>query len=234
MTAVVKLPDELEVLWAVGIGQEGPGGPSQQPPDSDHRRDGEAEEIGENAPKRRPAETGRNLCLPPRADRQPFGNRNLLYSRSLPRCPGGEIRNVRVAGNPVEELLGREPILGRSFSAEEFQFLPVQGAIRPSSGVILTHEIWQSQFGSRPDVLDQVIRIDGDPRHIIGVMPPGFRLFRDDRPELFVPLQPRTDHLTDRRRAYLEIIGRLRPGVTLERAQARLAVMSASASEGTR
>jgi len=69
VTAVVKLPDELEVSWAARIGQEGPGGPSQQPPDSDRRRDGEAEEIRQDAPKRRPTETGRNPCLPPQADR---------------------------------------------------------------------------------------------------------------------------------------------------------------------
>ena len=54
VTAVVKLPDELEALGAVGIGQQGPRGPSQQPPDPDRRRDGEAEDIGENTPKRRP------------------------------------------------------------------------------------------------------------------------------------------------------------------------------------
>lgn len=109
-------------------------------------------------------------------------------------------------------VLKVEPQLGRAFADAE---------IGPDNdGVaLLSHGLWQRRFGGDRNILGQVITVDGKPREVIGVLPPGIGFpTRDVR--LWLPY-PR-DH-SERRRAHLyEVIARLGDGVTMARAQAEM------------
>ena len=115
-----------------------------------------------------------------------------------------------------------EPTLGRRFSPEDDS---------PGSPltVILGHAYWQSHFGGDPDVLDQTLLVDGQPRAIIGVMPPGFRLIGRD-PAAYLPFQFNRAELFVGNFSY-QALARLKPGVTLEQANADIARMVPMAIE---
>jgi putative ABC transport system permease protein len=110
------------------------------------------------------------------------------------------------------ELLGVAPILGRTFTAEEDQ--PDHDLV-----VILSYGLWQRRFGGDPNILGQTILLNNRPRVAIGVMPRGFQF--PEVAEAWGPLAltPKTFTRTDHG---LEAIGRLKPGVTLEQAQAEM------------
>jgi putative ABC transport system permease protein len=113
-------------------------------------------------------------------------------------------------------LLGVPPALGRPFSAKD----DVAGS--PPT-VILTHGYWQSRFGGDPGVLGRRLMLDGEPREIIGVMPQHFR-FLNVKASLILPLQ------LDRSKVFLGnfsymSVARLKPGVTVEGANADVARM---------
>ena len=69
----------------------------------------------------------------------------------------------------VFHALGVQPALGRAFTEEEDR-----GRNEPV--IVLGHEFWQRRLGGRTDVLAMTITADGRPRHVIGVMPPGFTI----------------------------------------------------------
>ena len=99
-------------------------------------------------------------------------------------------------------------------------------AARPGLGgpaiAILSHELWQSAFGGQP-LVGATVSVDNRPHEIIGIMPPGVDLM-DSRPEIWLPIgvhpvirQIRTSHV-------LNVIGRLKPGVTPQAAQTELSL----------
>jgi putative ABC transport system permease protein len=107
-------------------------------------------------------------------------------------------------------VLGVAPALGRGFT--EAHEVPGQDGV-----VVLSHALWSDQFGADPGVLGRTLRLDGVDYEVIGVMPPGFA--EPGATELWVPLAFTADDLTTQRGAhYLDVYGRLRPDVTLERA----------------
>src|SRR4029077_3093984 len=89
--------------------------------------------------------------------------------------------NLTDGGNPEEliaqnvtaeyfSVIGVGPFLGRAFSAEE--------SVNPKSYVvILSYELWQRRFGSDQSIIGRSIQLNGNPQTVIGVMPPGVRLF---------------------------------------------------------
>lgn len=93
--------------------------------------------------------------------------------------------------------------------------------------VVLSHGLWQRRFGGATGVIGEEVRVDGRPRRVIGIMPPGFRLpldYRSDRPtELWVPLaiDPAGALPWGDRGEFL--FARLKAGVSPERATADLA-----------
>jgi len=110
------------------------------------------------------------------------------------------------------EILKVAPILGRTFTAEEDQ--PDHDLV-----VILSYGLWQRRFGSDPNILGQTLLLNNRPRVVIGIMPKGFQF--PEVAEAWGPLAltpklfTRTDH-------GLLSIARLKPGVTLEQAQAEM------------
>ena len=119
------------------------------------------------------------------------------------------------------EVLGIAPILGRTFTAEEDQ--PDHDLV-----VILSYSLWQRRFGGDPNVLGQTVLLNNRPRVVIGVMPKGFQF--PEVAEAWGPLAltpkqfTRTDH-------GLDSIARLKPGVTLQQAQAEMISVAASIEE---
>ena len=116
----------------------------------------------------------------------------------------------------VLDALRVEPLLGRRFTADD-------DSPRTPRRVILTHAYWQQKFGSDSMVVGRNVTIDGTPREIVGVLPAGFR-FLDRRLQVVLPLR------FDRAKLFVgnfsfQGIARLRPGVTIEQANADVARM---------
>lgn len=113
-------------------------------------------------------------------------------------------------------LLGVGPLIGRVFTAEDAQ---------KGQPVLLSHALWKSQFGGDPNVMGTSIRLDGSPYTVIGVMPVSFQ-FPSRSVEAWTPLVLREEDFTDRNDNYLEVLARLRPGVSIEQARQDLAIVS--------
>ena len=87
--------------------------------------------------------------------------------------------------------------------------------------VVISHELWRTQFGGSPGVLGRTVRLDGIPHTVIGVMPPDFH-FPNRSVDLWTPLILGPNNFQDRNDNYLYGVGRLAPGRTFEEAQAEL------------
>jgi putative ABC transport system permease protein len=107
------------------------------------------------------------------------------------------------------EMLGRPFFLGRDF-------LPEEGVDGKSHVVILTHKLW-SHLGADPKVVGHSIRINGEPYTVVGVLTPG--IFDRDQSQMTVPLVFKPEQLNHDFH-WLGAMGRLKPGVTLQQAQA--------------
>ncbi len=110
-------------------------------------------------------------------------------------------------------MLGVQPILGRSFTAEE-------GEPGSNRVVILGFGLWQ-RLGGRPDVIGQTLTLDEIPRTIVGVMPRSFRIeVLTNAGDVFLPLA--RDHFAAGTRAFRAFrgIARLQPHVTVDQANA--------------
>ena len=91
---------------------------------------------------------------------------------------------------------------------------------------VLSHGLWQAQFGGAGDVLGRVIRLDGVPHTVVGVMPPSFH-FPNRDVQAWTPLVFSPPDFQDRNNTYLEGVARLRDGTTVEQARGELAVVAA-------
>jgi putative ABC transport system permease protein len=130
-------------------------------------------------------------------------------------------------GNSVEQLQiapappGFLPMLGYGHPlALGRDFLESEGTTGNDQVVIITHRIWRDRFASDPNVIGQQIRIDRKPYTIVGVLaagPPD-----ENQSQLWVPLSFSQDDLTTGLHRLL-VMGRLKPGVTLEQVNAGLA-----------
>ncbi|HXG65437.1 MAG TPA: ABC transporter permease [Blastocatellia bacterium] len=109
-------------------------------------------------------------------------------------------------------VMGVNPIMGRSFLPEDD---------RPGNNrvVILGHGLWQRRFGSNPDIVGQTITLDGEAHTVIGVLPAEFRFL--DGAGMCIPsgLQVNPQQRGNR---FLNVIARLKPGVTLAEARAEM------------
>jgi predicted permease len=138
----------------------------------------------------------------------------------------GDSVSVTGQGNPeqvhaldvtdgVLPVLGVPPMLGRWFSRADAQ---------PGSPetAILGYAYWQDRFGADRSITGRVIRVDGKPRQIIGVMPREFRFLDGEQPALYLPYQFDRSKTTLGQFSY-DGVARLRPGVSLEAANAEIA-----------
>ena len=115
------------------------------------------------------------------------------------------------------DVLGVQPAIGRPFTAQE------DAAKRKV--VVLSYALWQRRFSGNPSVVGRSILMDGEATTVVGVMPRGF-FFPDNATEYWVPAYFTPEDLARRTRHYLEVVARMKPGVTRERAQRDLEVIA--------
>jgi putative ABC transport system permease protein len=127
------------------------------------------------------------------------------------------------------QVLGTRMRLGRAFLPEEYQ-------PEASRAAILSYATWRDRFGADASIVGQAVRLGrGAPFTIVGVMPAGLelRLFdnrfqRQPEPRLWLPMQGFADFaLNARGNGFWNVLGRLRPGVSIEEAQAEFDALSA-------
>lgn len=116
------------------------------------------------------------------------------------------------------DVVGARPLVGRAFVAGD----DAPGAARV---VVLGYDVWQGRFGGDPKVVGRTIRVNGLPTTIVGVMPEGFKFPFNQ--QIWVPLV--LDTLKQKRGEGVDLVvfGRLRPGVSLDQAQAEFATLAA-------
>lgn len=112
-------------------------------------------------------------------------------------------------------VLGARAEIGRTFKRGEDQ--PGQDRL-----VILSHALWQSKFGGDPEVLGRPIMIYGEGREVVGVMPPDFD-FPSSNVQLWIPFRLDSTNIVEHwNSGWVPLIGRLRPGATIEQAQGEM------------
>ena len=117
-------------------------------------------------------------------------------------------------------LLGVQPAMGRLFTAAEDR----EGA--PGT-LLLSYQLWQAVFGGDAGVIGRRVNLDNEPFVVIGVMPRDFHFPSRDA-ELWMPTRfhEHDDDFRDRNNNYLNVVARLRPGVSLDRARAEMGVVA--------
>ena len=142
-----------------------------------------------------------------------------LTSRTI--VGGGEPVRVQGAhGSPnLFSVMGVGAAHGRTFAEAE----NVPGA---NNVVVLSHGLWTRHFGARPDVVETTIEMSGRQMRVIGVMPQAFRFPNKDT-EFWIPTGPSEQQRANRNSLWLQAIGRLKAGVSVEQAQSDLARINA-------
>ena len=115
------------------------------------------------------------------------------------------------------DVLGVRPLRGQAFTTE--QDLPNADPV-----VVISHELWQGSLGGDPGIVGRRIQVQGLPRTVVGVMPPGFDL-HDSRSHLWLPLGLDPANRQNRGSHFLYLVGRLAPGTSPGQADAELRAM---------
>src|SRR5215471_11148496 len=139
------------------------------------------------------------------------------YDGAQGNLAGGDeaeyVRGLRVSED-FFRALGVYPALGRAFTSAE----DTPGGERVA---ILSHGLWQRRFGGKTEILGRTVSFNDQAITIVGIMPPEFRF--DSGVDLFTPMQARPNAHSDEN---ADVVGRLKPGVTIEQAKAELKVIA--------
>jgi len=133
--------------------------------------------------------------------------------------------SVQLATPELFRVLGVEPILGRGMTEED---------IRPGAPevAVLSYGLWQRRFGGDPQVVGRPITLNGAPCTVVGVLPAGFQWHIRKRSgtarpaEVWTVLTMPTEGSGVRGR-FLSVVARLKPGVSLEQAEAEMKTIHA-------
>jgi putative ABC transport system permease protein len=154
---------------------------------------------------------------------QSFTGMAAMAERSFNLTGVGEperLEGRRVSAN-LFDLLGVPALIGRTFVADDD---------RPGTHVVLlSHSLWQRRFGSDPGVIGRALTLNGESYTVIGVMPafvqlPGYSTRSD---QLWVPIAFPPEEASQRGNHFLEVIARLKPGITLQQAQVEMETIAA-------
>ncbi|MGO9268945.1 MAG: ADOP family duplicated permease [Terriglobia bacterium] len=130
------------------------------------------------------------------------------------------VSGVRVSANLLP-ILGASAALGRTFTGDENQ-------AGRDTVTLLSDALWRRRFGADPSLIGKTISLDGSPHTVVGIVPRGFRFSTDgsDSPDVWVPIAFHPDP-GGQTGGTLRLIARLKPGITLERAQAEMSTIAA-------
>jgi putative ABC transport system permease protein len=120
------------------------------------------------------------------------------------------------------DVLGIQPMLGRAFTEQEDR--------SGENVVILSYGLWQSRYARDAGIIGRSILMDGAKTTIIGVMRPGFVL-PERTTQFLVPTHFGPQMLNNRGSHFLNVFARLKPGITLARAQSDMTVIARRLSE---
>jgi predicted permease len=131
------------------------------------------------------------------------------------------LTGVPVTGN-LFSLLGVEPAIGRSFTAEESE-----GKYSAPPAMLLSYNFWRRRFGSDPGVVGRKLSLNNRPVTVVGVLPAFFdfaNVFAPATPvDIFIPWPVKDSQKPSGNT--MKVVGRLKPGVGLQRAQAELTTL---------
>src|SRR5882724_4342194 len=139
---------------------------------------------------------------------------NMLSGWTYTWTGQGEPRNVNCTGISRDffPMLGVTPYMGRLYEPEEYHVDGVQ--------VLISHRFWKGQLGSDPHVICRILNLDGTAQTVIGVMPPVPDLFPET--DVWAKDVPDFRWMRMRGNKFLDLVGRLKPGVTHEQAEREL------------
>jgi putative ABC transport system permease protein len=117
----------------------------------------------------------------------------------------------RLFGLPIDQ--------GRGFTAEEERPVGTQ-LFENGHVVVLSNAFWKRTFGGDTKIIGQAISLSGDPYQVVGIMAAGAQTEAAEPPDMWMPFP--IDPKSEKQVHYFQAVGRLKPGVTLEMANARL------------
>jgi predicted permease len=137
-----------------------------------------------------------------------------------------------LASSSLLPMLGAKPLLGRVFVPEEDK------PGRPDT-VVLSYGLWKQAFGGDPGLLGRTINLNGKERIVIGVLPQNFTLNYEvmptvggiDKADIFLPLPMDAKQEMDYGGEDFNVLARLKPGVTMQQAQADINIIAARLRE---
>jgi predicted permease len=145
----------------------------------------------------------------------------LTGEASVLRGSAAEYAQATAVSAEFFSVFAVEPVVGRFPTAEEIE----QGG---SGTLMISHSYWQGRFGANATAIGQSIRIDGRSVHIAGVLPPGFHFPAKTDLWLMIPRRATNEYRAAHR--YL-VVGRLKPGISIERAQGKMTSIARSLEE---
>jgi len=152
-----------------------------------------------------------------------FESMAALTGSAMSFTGGGEPRSLRAGtvSAPFFDVFGVKAALGRIFTREEDQ-------LGKEKVVVLTHRLWTSLFGGDRQLIGRTISLNGEPYTVVGVLP-GSSEFDRRANDLWVPLAFPAQVARDYH--YLAAFARLKPGVSLEQAQAEMSSIAAGIAD---
>ncbi len=126
-------------------------------------------------------------------------------------------------------MLGADAALGRTFAPDD------ESQTAPRT-ILLGWPLWQRRFGGDPAVVGRAIQVNGQPLTVVGVMPADFRLLMPpdaavpDDLQAWVLLNPQALIRAPRGQQYLRVVGRMKPGVTVDQAREEIDGIAAAIS----
>jgi len=119
------------------------------------------------------------------------------------------------------DVFGVAPLLGRTF-------LPGEDQPGKDNVAVLSYEVWKNNFQGRGDAVGKTVRLDGSPYMVVGVMPAGFRFPLFVREAIYTPLHAPDAWRKSRGMHWMQTLGRMKEGVSLEQAQADITQVMAN------
>ncbi|HLM58558.1 MAG TPA: ABC transporter permease [Pyrinomonadaceae bacterium] len=152
---------------------------------------------------------------------QSFEDMAALAMRSYDLTGDGEPERLSAYGVTANffPLLGVGPQLGRTF-------LPEEDAPGADKVAVISQGLWRRRFGGDPQIVGRDILLNGEKHAVVGVMPQGFQ-FALAGVEVWTPLALTPELAAERGNHYLQVVARLKPGVTAERADADIKAITA-------